>query len=505
MDQACLLCDDGSHRTENCIFPVGVERCKKCQHCVLGNSPHSCNNKISNGYRPAVLAGIPMNRFKFRWADYWQQNGATAYYYDQRGKSFKELFPDQAQLCPSTSGMFVVSKTNVHMVLHYNALKPVRFSFFIATLKNMVPIISMRVAVTDHGLVCIPFKLDFNFHAGKYSLDQRYSRNNVLILGFKPHSAMFKLQIKIGGSGHKTATWQNNEWTVDDELKPENILRYPNLRQAVNGICFNCDNRGANSHSTEVFMFPNYTAHCYNCLVVSFDGSLHQRPCMPINTISPIIKNIMSRTALTLYQISYKKDEANVFFFDGNTFSEISAKTTLIAPSANSLISASFNDTTNEQVISLKQSTFNRCGILIAILDKSRIWRLRMNVVVTAKHSVKIFKLTRTLVLIDGQPQIPNELKKSTIAMLGILCTDDTTYIKFRVFANKSGQFATTKFGGFEAFVGLDVSTENIRVEIDNALEGTKQLYFNRGLQDIEKSTRSSGATFKAQCAGAVA
>lgn len=149
MNQACLLCDDSSHHTENCIFPVSVERCKKCQHNVLGNSPHTCNNQEVDGYRPAVAAKIPVNLFKLRWADVWQLNGTDVCYYEQRDGLFKELFPHQVLLCPSTSGMFWMSKTNTHMILHYNALKPVRFTFFIATLKYKLPVISM------------PFKLDF--------------------------------------------------------------------------------------------------------------------------------------------------------------------------------------------------------------------------------------------------------------------------------------------------------------------------------------------------------
>lgn len=131
--------------------------------------------------------------------------------------------------------------------------------------------------------------------------------------------------------------------------------------------CYNCNG----AHDVAVCDWPSYSIHCTGCLVVSFDGTMHEKPCKPKNKISAIRSNLFATNALTLFKISYSLNETQmVYLNDDGIFSEMSSKVKLISGPVEGILITQDEMDDMEQSISFKQSAFKRCAFFIAILDQ---------------------------------------------------------------------------------------------------------------------------------------
>lgn len=138
----------------------------------------------------------------------------------------------------------------------------------------------------------------------------------------------------------------------------------------------------------------------------------------------------------------------------------------------------------------MKQTTFNRCSLLIAIKDKTNVWRLRFRVVVTPNDGVLVFMLFKTLPFIDGKFEIPTEFTNNTIAVLGMVALEQSFYIEFNVHASENGFFSEHS-NGYVGFIGVDISLTMDEWFIDSSLQTTntqERIYkkFNETLYKVE-------------------
>lgn len=473
----CLLCD-GIHKTNQCLYPRNVRRCRSCTAMVFGNEPHTCSPNATSQvqyYRTVTLASTPEPVFKLRVLNIDDSNGAEIHFLNPVDNKFCQFFKTTSVLSPATSGIFTMHESGKHLTLHYEATKFNNFSFYIALLSYNRPTIELRAVITrQHGLVLVKANMVLNSINGNISIPEKYRLSTTLVMGLKPRSKNLQLQFK-SGDRKMTANWQTSTgWTIDPQLDGGNCQRSIGRnppQQTLVSVCHNCNK----DHNIEDCDLPEYSMHCTSCLVVSFNGSNHVNPCMPmpINRISPIRSDLFARQALTLFQINYSLNDVRVYHLDKGRFSEVNPRVKLISPPAEGVLTIQNLDN-QRQCIALKQSSFKRCSILFAVMDKSGIWRLRWRAVLTPNSGLLIFKLTKTLSNENGLVSIPPEFRLNTIALFGMKPCHSNFYAEVRVHANENGHLSTSTFDGYVGHIGIDFSSNPDRVFIDNALDGNE-------------------------------
>lgn len=332
--------------------------------------------------------------------------------------------------------------------------------------------------------------------AGKLLMPGNYEMNTCIILGLKPRSRKMVLQIKSNGLTAKSAQWERNKgWTIDaninaDNMESNTITDSPPITE----VCSNC----SGYHNIKNCNLPSYTMHCSHCLVVSLDGAMHGPPCKPVNRKSSVRLDLLAKRAITLFQLSYNINEANVFHLNDSRFVQVSPQLRLISAPVEGLLKVRNND--NEQFIGFKQTQFNRCSFLIAVLDGKGIWRLRFRLVVTPVHGLAVFKLSKTLNVNHGRIEMPNDLMVNTVAVFGVAPIESSFYITLRVHANESGRLSSTQFDGYIGYIGVEVSEANIECFIDDALNGnTNQLQRKRFNNCLYRREEQPLSTFQSQ------
>lgn len=389
----CIICD-GAHRTSDCLFPVKVRRCENCATNILGDIPHVCGvTNALKGYRSNVFADVPKLQFKMRISNP-ATNGADMFYYEDG--CFNEFFHTLHLSNPSTSGLFTIKDG----ILNYDALKFVKFSFYIAILRYESPVIKLRAIVTrQNGIVFVKCNMEMMKTRGKFVIDSRYRMNTAFILGLKPRSKSFELQIRSNGST-KRANWcDSHGWKIGSDLDGEQIQRI--VLNEIQNPRLQCTNCSSNMHDITDCDMPIYSMHCKHCLVVSIDGTMHENPCMNTNAKSEIRRDIFAKNALTLFQLMFSnKDGPLLCLLEDGQFHPFTPAIKLLSIPAESILTVHHTD--NQKCIALKQVTFKRCNILIVVKDARNIWRIRFRVVVTPRHGVLVFKLTKTMVVQNG-------------------------------------------------------------------------------------------------------
>lgn len=152
------------------------------------------------------------------------------------------------------------------------------------------------------------------------------------------------------------------------------------------------------------------------------------------------------------------------------------------------------------QCIDFKQSTLNRCSLLIAVFDKG-IWRLRFRLVVTPKSGLLIFPLTQTLNIFNGKITVPEE--SNTIAIIGFILKKSELVLQMRVHANESGEQICDVFNGYKGNFKIDISGQQHKLTIDDALQSSPDTKrFNRKL--YTKSCSAPLSEFKVQHSPAI-
>jgi hypothetical protein len=140
-----------------------------------------------------------------------------------------------------------------------------------------------------------------NRRNGSIGLKDCFKMNTALILGINPNSTYIKLEVQSNGQVKSTEWNYGAGWTFEEM---NHLLEFSqNISQGTTR-CMNCNK----NHNTEACDFPFFTIVCSNCLVISHDGSQHDLPCMLINKISSIRKDLLAFNAVTLFQIIYKGD-----------------------------------------------------------------------------------------------------------------------------------------------------------------------------------------------------
>lgn len=482
-----MLCDSKKHSSSNCLYPEVVERCHFCGYNIIENDPlHSCVESRVDHYRRAVFAKVPETVFKLRC----QSSEAQLHYLDEQEHKFKELYDGQHLLNPATSGMFRVSRSRFHNFIFYDALKNLNFSFYIATFSNGKPSVTLRAVVSAGHIAFIPCQFELQHRQGKYRVNTSRRLHSALILGLLTTKEKVNLQVKLFESPTKVVSWSSEKrrWDIAAGINvPNRIHRNDNY---ASEHCLNCDQ----PHNTEICHLPFFSLHCYNCLVSSFTGRKHTNPCCSINTISNIRSDIASVNALTLYELKYTTTDIKAYMLIEGRLEEVTTKLKLLAPAANSAIVV--KDIESKRCIALKQTQFNRSGILIAIKDNKNLWRLRFNAVVTAKHGLTVFPITRTLTEENGRYEIPETYRNSTIALIAIDFEFLEGYLEFRVYANKDGKIETARFSGFEAHISINLQEDDI-IQIPYELTGKKEMKFNRKLNNEPRQKALS--TFQEQ------
>lgn len=499
----CLFCD-GIHNTNQCLYPMTVRRCTECAAMIFCHESHTCRLNTAlkpKYYRTETLASTPNSIFKVRVLNMDDINGAEIFYYNPLNEQFDQFFKTTPILSPATGGIFTMQEGEKHLTLHYEATKFVKFSFYIALLSYNGPLVALRAVITrEHGVVLLRSNMDMHRANGKLSIPKPYRFNTSFIMGLKPRSKVLQLQFKTGDAMPMAANWKMNAgWTIDQHLDGENrqrsIVQNPPQQGVVPEMCHNCNK----NHNIEDCDSPEYSSHCTGCLVVSFDGSNHVNPCMPINKISPIRSDLFAGYALTLFQFIYSLEDVHMFYFHKGNFSAVNPRVKLISPPVEGVITIQKLDDSQRQCIALKQTSFKRCSILFAVLDTNGVWRLRLRAVLTPNSGLLIFKITKTLPIENGHYLIPPEFRLNTIALFGMKPTGQNFYAEVRVHANKNGQLSTTNFDGYTAHVGIDVSSNQDQVSIEDALNGSTPKLKKKFNLRLYKPEPKPLSTFKIQ------
>lgn len=235
-------------------------------------------------------------------------------------------------------------------------------------------------------------------------------------------------------------------------------------------LCFNC----GENHSIESCELPTYFWHCPRCLVVSFDGSNHSQPCLPINTISLTRINIISRETVPLFSLRFACAECSVVYMSENGRFEELPKT-LLSPVVNCIINYEISTTYN--FLTVSASSFSRFSVLIAIFQKG-YWRSRFRCVLTNKHGLIVFKMTSTLHMENGRFILPNALQSNTVCVIGLKPKGNELSALVNVWANREGNPSddVATFNGYRGSISWSSTTSLSRTTeistISDSLDG---------------------------------
>lgn len=491
----CIICG-GNHHTRQCVFPLSVSRCG-CSRMVFGpEENHECVNNALKSYRLDVCAATTKPFLKMRVLDSTNFDGAEVLFFNKSNGRFEAFHNALDLLNAATSGVFNIINNENHFIVDYQSTKLVNFNFFIALMEYRGTSIGLRVIVKQNKVVAlVKCDVKMTMHYGKLLMPPQYHMNSSIILGLKPRSGKLLLQIKSSGLKTINAQWQRNlGWNIDanidaDNMESNTITDPP----SITGLCVNCNG----DHNIKNCDLPLYSMHCYGCLVVSFDGTNHVNPCRPVNRKASIKSDLLASEAMTLFELAYNTTEANLFYLNESRFVQVTPQQKMISAPVEGLLNVKQNG--DFQYIDFKQTKFNRCSFLIAVLDAGGIWRLRFRLVITPKHGLVVFKLTKTLNVNNGRIEIPNDSMVNTVAVFGFTNIEPSFYITLRIHANQNGQISTTPFDGYVGYIGFNIGHSDIGLHIDeifdkddgNIIQFNKRLYKRENEQPL--------STFQAQ------
>lgn len=487
----CPICGS-QHSIEDCHHPQIVRRCQNCNEMVF-TADHQCNGPSDNshGYRVNVLASKANPQFKLRIAT----SMADMYYFDVKNKKFEDFHSASYLLCPATSGVITVGPDSEGCnVLSYHSSKSVKFTFYIALLAFDGPEITLRVVIAPpYGIFFVKCGIKMHKTNGKITWENAEGIHTALVLGLIERSNEIIVQVKYNNESSKSLRWRKQSgWIIPDMNGIPNIP----VDQPISEKCQNCNGR----HSVLNCQYPTYSIHCSGCLVVSFDGDMHENPCQPKNKISQTRSDLFATHALTLFQMLYSTEDGQLLYLskDG-TFCEMSERTKLISGPAEGLfIQQQLPD--SKQCIAFKQTTFKRCSVLLAVLDRKNVWRLRFRIVITNKSGLLVFPLTTSLPIKDRRIQIPPGFENNLVALFGIRMQSNiySFYMELKVHANANGKLSTSCFDGYTGHIGIDIANDIHQKHIDDALNGVQpqpDRRFNRKLYGVEPKPISSFKT----------
>lgn len=243
--------------------------------------------------------------------------------------------------------------------------------------------------------------------------------------------------------------------------------------------CYNCGKK----HSTECCEYPKFFWSCPRCLTISFKGTNHTSPCMPVNTVSDVRNMIMSRETAPLFRLRFIGVECDVQYLSPNgSFEDMPKK--LLSPAASCILTTRGREF---QFIEVSTAYFTRFSIGIAIWQNG-FWRLRFNAVLTNKHGLLLFKAHSTLNLKNGQFFVPDALKNNNVAIIGLKPKRNELSVLINVFANAAGDPSDDMlfFNGYSGEISWkmvqDNTGQNETTNIAESLDGylpKKDVKFN--------------------------
>lgn len=425
---------------------------------MIDSAQHDCGATLSSFYRIDPLATIASHVLKLRVP----KNLAKFLFWQ---KNFFVNFNADLFLGPAICGVITVTEADNFYILNFDASRRKRFSMFIAMCyKKQMPKVQLRITLTEAGVTVM--KTD----SESFTLETLPRFNTALVLGIKTYDEAFKLDCKFENKTH-SFNWEKNtgfdchtEYKLIDETKKN--------QNSGSTVCSNC----GKGHTLNDCVNPYYTVHCTGCLVVSLDAHNHSTPCRPMNKVSLLRSSLLAEKAVKLFDLEYDKDEELYYLADG-TFQAITSKTKLISAPAECVFVRSEKE--KLFVLSMLQTSFKRCSILIAVFDKG-VWRLRFIAVVTPNDGLLVFPVhSRLMYTYDGKLVLPEKYQNSTTLLLGINTEKSNIYMRFVVYAGDT----------YSGYIGLDLSDPLITATIEKSLENTyvtKNIKFNRSIYKPE-------------------
>lgn len=452
----CEKCNAEHTPDYECLFPINVERCTNCERLVFDNV-HSCGTiEAIGGYFMNVMCKQAEKIFKIRLKNEFQPDGGDLFVYEKG--HFIAL--TSKIFSPSISGVCVPKSNKEFNILTFESSRDVQFTIYFAILmlKNKRVEINLRIDVRPNEIKI----MKCSFSLGE-NLDDQYKMSTAYIFGIHPNSKSIELQLQCTGK-METALWTGFGW----DIKNNKLIKKSNDSVSERTRCMNCNN----NHCTQNCNLPYYTMHCSNCLVISTDGSAHRNPCMPINKISAIRRNILAIAPYTLFEMTFSQDSGEMLFMgDDFKFHQFTRKTNLISSPAESLITFNQRDD-SQNCITIKQNTYKRCCIFVAVLDKQNVYRIRFRFVLTPQHALLVFKQQKTLNFRNGKVIVPKEFGENMLALFAIKPNDLSFYSALKVFATYDGNIDSNCFNGYTGFIGIDLSDSLSRVSVDNCIDG---------------------------------
>lgn len=102
--------------------------------------------------------------------------------------------------------------------------------------------------------------------------------------------------------------------------------------------------------------------------------------------------------------------------------------------------------------IDVSAANFTRFSFAIAIFQNG-FWRLRFTAVLSRVHGLLLFKAHSTLTLKNGRFDVPDSMKKNTVAIIGLKPKRNSVSVSFDIFANAEGNPTDDKMG-FNGYSG---------------------------------------------------
>lgn len=251
-------------------------------------------------------------------------------------------------------------------------------------------------------------------------------------------------------------------------------------------------------HAIDACTSPNYLVKCSNCLVVSFDGSGHEKTnslCLEGKCRSR--NEIYSTMPMPMFSLKIENASDNVYFLNkaSGQFMEIDQVQDqtheIHAPQIDGMfLTRKINGKT---YINFAATTLNRFSVAIGFYSQGA-FRVRFRFVVTATDGILCFPLYRSFDNDDGTYTIPRDFNINTALILGISTQEERSTVKIRVNANSIN--ANVYYGAVSwnrLMDQVDISESLIPTKPGNKYRFNSSLYRLIG-QPVRKFTSSKEA-----------
>lgn len=205
------------------------------------------------------------------------------------------------------------------------------------------------------------------------------------------------------------------------------------------GKCINC---GGN-HMTGSCDYPNFLHRCHRCLVTSLNGTGHQSPCYPENTVSCFRSDVYASSLIELFTIRFADTETNLFNFDNSNqeFSPLTDKFKYLSPSREGIFTAS-KTLTGNRTITYEASSVKRFSIIFAVFKDNR-WRFRFRALFSPTDGILCFPMYKTFYNQGRSLVIPDEFKFNTVLVIGLNSPNIEFKVNFKVFCQSEALTVT--------------------------------------------------------------